>query len=132
MPFQVIQPPSEEQALAAASVEIVKAGEKLGLNLDVQGFISAWVTGVRVLVERDAEGEIVTLCLMALGKTWTRQNYTANLLELVGNDPDGMLDYAKNIAAALGVIALFHDATEPFPTPVDGVVKRTVHQYNLQ
>lgn len=132
MSFHVIQPPSEEKALAEAGLEIVKAATSMGLNFDVQGFITAWVSGVRVLVERNEEGAIVTLCLLALGKTWTRQDYTASILELSGNNTDGLFEYARNIAAALGVTSLYRDTTEPFPRPINGVIKRTITQYVLQ
>lgn len=132
MSFQVIQPPSEEKALAEVGLEIVKAAATMGLNFDVQGFITAWVSGTRVLVERNTEGSIATLCLLALGKTWTRQDYTATILELSGGNTDGMFEFARNIAAALGVTSLYRDTTEPFPTPINGIIKRTVTQYVLQ
>lgn len=131
MPFHVIQPPADESKLATAGQEIFLAAQKLGLNLDVEGFLHAWLTGLRVLVERK-DGEIVGLCLMALGKRWTSQDFTASVLELRGDDHDGLLEFAKQIAAAMGADSLFHQTTEPFPREVDRKIIHTVTQYLLQ
>lgn len=132
MPFQVVQPPADQSRLAEAGKEVFVAAQRVGLNLDAEGFLHAWITGVRVLVERDQAGEIVTLCLMALGKRWTNQDFTASILELRGNDHDGMLEFAKQIAAAMGASSMFHQTTEPFPREVDGKIVHSVTQYILQ
>lgn len=132
MPFLVIQPPADENRLAEAGKEIYEAGIRLGLSMDVEGFIHSWVTGLRVLAERNAEGAITGLCLMALGKRWTRQDYTASILELRGEDHDAMLEFAKQIASAMGATSLFHETSPPFPTPVDGKITRTVTEFILQ
>lgn len=132
MPFVVIQPPADETKLAEVGKEVYEAAVKLGLNVDVEGFIQSWVTGLRVLAERDEEGVICGICLMALGKRWTRQDYTASVLELRGRDHSEMLEFAKQIAAALGAISLYHETSDPFLTAVDGRVERTVTEFILQ
>lgn len=132
MPFVAIQPPADEARLAEVGKEIYEAANRMGLDMDIEGFIHAWLTGLRVLAERSAGGAITGLCLMALGKKWTRQDYTASILELRGEDHDAMLEFAKQIASAMGATSLFHETSPPFPTPVDGKITRTVTEFILQ
>lgn len=147
MSFHVIAPPAEiktlmdngksvEEAIDATGANLVELGkpvwlasQKLGMTLDVPGFLYSWLGGTRVLAEKDEKGEIVTLAFMTVGRKWTVQDHSATLLELRGRNPAGMLEFAKQIAAALGARVLYHeDRTVPRE---DGVVEHIVLAYKV-
>lgn len=147
MSFHVIAPPSDIKVMidngktideavehAGANIaEIAKpvwlAAKKLGLTLDVPGFLYAWIGGTRVLVEKDDKGEIATVAFMTVGRKWTANDNSATVLELAGRDPQGMLEFAKQIAAALGARVLYHeDHRNQRP---DGIVEHVVLEYRV-
>lgn len=111
MPFTVIQPPADETKFAEVGRELFDAAGKLGIKLNFEGFLMAWVNGTRALVERVPAGEIVGLALMSVGHRWVPEGFTATILAMEGN-VDSMLEFAKTIAAALGASALFYEASE--------------------
>ena len=107
MTFSVIAPPGDEQKLRDVGLEIVQAGKRLGFTMNPEGFLMAWVgESMRVLVDRDEKGEIVGILMLACGQRWLHNDFTASVLGVQGRDEDGLIDYAKNIAAAIGAIAL--------------------------
>lgn len=106
--FKVMQPPADEVALAETGKEIIAAAIELGMNPDTQGFLLAWINGTRVAVEKDSTGKIIGLALIALGKRWVQNDFTATLLDMRGENRDGMLEFVKQICAVLGVTSLFH------------------------
>lgn len=108
MPFTVIQPPADETKFAEVGRELFEAAGKLGVKLNFEGFLMAWVNGTRALVERDPAGAIVSLALMTVGHRWVPEGFTATILAIEGN-VDTMLEFAKTIAAALGASALFYE-----------------------
>jgi hypothetical protein len=110
--YQVLQPPTEEAAFAERGKEIVAAAKALGMKLDTEGFLIAWVNGTRVLVERDADQQIIAMALVAVGKRWVKDDFTATVLELRGIHPDMMLGFVMQIAAALGAASVFHQPDE--------------------
>jgi hypothetical protein len=130
MPFNVIQPPAEEQKLAEVGRELFEAAKKLGIKLDLQGFIFAWANGTRVLVERSPAGEIVSLALMTVGHRWTHDDFTATLLHFEGNTA-GLLEFAKTIANALGAKTLFYEKDKP-STGAEGELLHTIIETRLQ
>lgn len=125
MPFTVIPPPAEinallnngatlpsavEQAgsqLAEIAKPVASAAERLGITLDVPGFLYAWINGTRVLVEKDAAGQIVGMAFLAVGKKWVSHDDSATLLEMRGGDRAGMIEFAKSIAGAVGARYLY-------------------------
>lgn len=107
MPFQVIQPPKDEERFAQAGKEIFAAAKARGLTLDPEGFLMAWVSGTRVVVERDAEGAIIGLGLVTVGKRWLQSDFTATVLFFEGSDE--LFGFLKQICAALGATALFYE-----------------------
>lgn len=111
MPFTVIQPPADETKFAEVGRELFEAAGKLGIKLNFEGFLMAWVNGTRALVERAPTGEIVGLALMSVGHRWVPEGFTATILAMEGN-VETMLEFAKTIATALGASSLFYEAAE--------------------
>lgn len=107
MPFAVLQPPKDEAQFAELGKEIYQAAKKLGLNMDAEGFLLAWVGGTRVFVERAADGQIVGLGLVALGKRWVQSDFTASALFFSGTDQ--LMDFILQICHALGATSLFKE-----------------------
>lgn len=130
MPFNVIQPPADEKKLAEVGRELFEAAAKLGIKLDLQGFIFAWANGTRVLIERSASGEILSLALMTVGHRWTHDDFTATLLHFEGNTA-GLLEFAKTIANALGAKSLFYEKDKPSPG-TDDMLLHTIVELRLQ
>lgn len=106
--FKVIQPPADEKILAETGKRIISAALDLGMTPDTQGFLMAWINGTRVVIEEDGTGKIVGLALLALGKRWVQNDFTATILGIKGENFDGMLDFIKQICAVMGVTSLFH------------------------
>ena len=132
MTFSVIAPPGDEQKLRDVGLEIVQAGKRLGFTMNPEGFLMAWVgESMRVLVDRDEKGEIVGILLLACGQRWLHNDFTASVLGVQGRDEEGLIDYAKNIAAAIGAKMFFRELriTETLP---DGTQRHTVLGTPLQ
>lgn len=130
MSFHVIQPPADESAFGKSGVELFEASVKLGLELDAQGFLYAWSSGTRVVVERDEEGTIIGILLMAVGQRWVAKDFTASVMVVVGNR-EPLLEYSRNIASALGATSMYVEQEET-ETLANGDVRRTVIEHKLQ
>ena len=109
MSYHVLQPPTDGEAFKTLGKEIFDASRELGMTLDAEGFLFAWVNGTRVIAERDATGKIIGLALLAVGKRWHASDFTASLLEMKSPDMDGMMDFAKQMCAVMGASSLFAD-----------------------
>lgn len=131
--FSVVAPSGDEQKLAEQGQELLKAAAALGFNLHAEGFLYAWVDGVRVIVDRDEEdnGTIVGMLLMACGARWIEDDFTASVLGAMGRDEHGLVEYARNIAAALGATSLFVESGLS-KQQEDGSIHRTVIEYKVQ
>ena len=107
MPFRVIQPPSDQTQFTAEGKRWYEAAKALGIELDAEGFLYSWVEGVRVVVE-EVDSEIKGFIMLAAGKRWTHSDSTATILvmETIG-DEEGLLEFVKQIASALGATELF-------------------------
>lgn len=112
MPFLAVQPPADESKLAEVGKELYDAAHTLGIQLEIQGFLMAWLNGTRVLIERDADGKIVSMALLACGQRWTHNDFKASLLAIAGNI-EPMLEFVKQICSALGATSLFYELEEP-------------------
>lgn len=147
MGFHVIPPPSQVQTLmsqgktvseavdicgsnmAEVGKPIWTAAQKLGMSLDVPGFLYSWLSGTRVLVEKDDKDNIVTLAFMTVGRKWTVDDSSATILELQGKSPEDMLEFAKQIAAALGARVLYHE--DHINVREDEVLEHIVLEYRI-
>lgn len=130
MPYSVLQPPKDEAAFAALGKEIYEAGKAFGLNLDPEGFLFSWANGTRVLVERDAEGKIVGLVLMALGKRWIQSDFTATVLYYNGSE--GLLEFTLQIAHALGATSLYRETGMLTRNHAQKLTTHEVTEHHLQ
>lgn len=107
--IDVEAPPKDDEKLKEKAKELVTAAIRLGLGIEPQGFIVAWATGVRVIVDRDDEtGEVVGMAFLAVGQRWTDSLDKATLLRVIG-DLDKILAFAKTVAKAAGSVSLFHE-----------------------
>lgn len=113
MSFTVVQPPKDENEFAELGKQLVEAGRALGMQLEAEGFLFAWIGGTRVLIEKTEAGEIVSMALVTIGKRWTHNDTTATVLLMEGNR-EPMLEFVKQIASALGATELF--VQNPLPT----------------
>jgi hypothetical protein len=107
MSFHVIPPPKDEKLLAEVGKELVQAAFNLGVPIQPEGFLYAWVGGVRAVVERNAEGKIITLAMMQVGKLWTENRLTGTVLILEGASREPMIEYLKSLCAMMGATEMF-------------------------
>ena len=128
MPFAVIQPPENDDMLAETGKMLIEAAKNLGIDLDPEGFLFAWLSGCRVIVERDASNAIISMALVTVGKRWTHNDTTATVLRLEGNRTE-LLEFIRHIASALGARELFVQA--PFPLEKDDRTEYMVTGYRL-
>ena len=128
MPFRVVQPPTNQEEFAELGKRLFAAAQALGIPLDPEGFLYSWVNGTRVVVEEVGD-EIRGFAMLAAGKRWTHNDTTATVLLMEGNR-EPMLEFVKQIAAALGATELFVQN----PLPVQRLKHReyTVIGYELQ
>lgn len=100
MSFHVLAPPSDEQKFAEQAKALLTDAARLGMNLDPLGFLQAWASTTRVVVEKQ-EGVIVSMALVVSGMQWTRNQETATVLEIRGNVAP-LLDFVKSMVIAMG------------------------------
>lgn len=107
MPFRVVQPPTNQEEFAELGKRLFAAAQALGIPLDPEGFLYSWVNGTRVVIE-EVDDEIKGFAMLAAGKRWTHNDTTATVLVFESSgDVDGLLEFLKQIAAALGSTELF-------------------------
>ncbi len=107
MSFRVVQPPTNQDEFAALGKRLFAAAQALNLPLDPEGFLYSWVNGTRVVVE-EVNDEIKGFAMLAAGKRWTHNDTTATVLVMESSgDEAGLLEFLKQIAAALGSTELF-------------------------
>ncbi len=107
MSFRVVQPPTNQDEFAALGKRLFAAAQALNLPLDPEGFLYWWVNGTRVVVE-EVNDEIKGFAMLAAGKRWTHNDTTATVLVMESSgDEAGLLEFLKQIAAALGSTELF-------------------------
>lgn len=107
MSFRVVQPPSNQEEFTELGKRLYAAAQALNLPLDPEGFLYSWVNGTRVVVEEVGD-EIKGFAMLAAGKRWTHNDTTATVLVMESSgDKAGLLEFLKQIAAALGSTELF-------------------------
>lgn len=107
MPFRVVQPPSNQEEFTELGQRLFAAAQALNIPLEPEGFLYSWVNGSRVVIEEVGD-EIKGFAMLAAGKRWTHNDTTASVLVMESSgDEDGLLDFLKQIAAALGSTELF-------------------------
>lgn len=131
MSMEVVQPPKDEARFAEVGKELFAAARDLGMNLEVDGFLNAWISGMRVIVERDDQSrKIVGMVLLRQGMQWNKNRHTASVLEIRGVDLNRLMEFTKQVAAAMGTESLFVESADMLPV----LLKRTIEsmtQYQL-
>ena len=110
MRLETIAPPGSEEAVAEQGAELVRAGKALGLDLEYQGFLMAWIgTGVRVFVARGEDKAIEGMLLLAIGERWVSNDFSSSVLALAGEHQEELLGFAINVAKAIVATKLYYE-----------------------
>jgi hypothetical protein len=90
--------------------------EKLGIKVEREGFVQAWVTGdCKMIIEAGEVGTPITsAAILAHGKKWTDSTMSATILELAG-DRKKIVEYCCNLATAFQCTQLFYEALPDEP-----------------
>lgn len=115
--------------LAEIARPIWEAAQKLGMKLDVAGFLYAWLSGTRVMAEKNTEGEIITLALVHVGEKWTHAENSATILELRGANVEAMVEFIEQVAAAMSATVLYREVSQELQP--DGTTLHKVIGYPL-
>lgn len=102
MTFSVVQPPKDEAKFAEVGKELFEASSRLGMTIEVEGFLHAWVAGTRVVVDRDDSGQITTLAMIAVGKRWVDNEHKATVL-LWSGDREKLIAFVRQIGGMMGL-----------------------------
>lgn len=105
----VIAPPSTDEGLHQVGRRIVEAGQKLGIHLEPEGFLYAWVSGTRVIVIEDADKNITSMALMTYGMRWVDSDSVATILRLEGDQQEELLKFCATLATGLGATQLVYE-----------------------
>lgn len=129
MSFSLINPPEDQAGLEILTFELMAAAEALGLTLDQEGFITSWLSGTKILIERDADDKIVSMAFMVHGQKWFDNQPTATILRAEGNR-EKIIEYAKSIASVLGVKKIYYELND-FKENEDGSIENTVRMEKI-
>lgn len=122
MSFHVIAPPSDEAKFAEVAKQILEDAVRLGMVLEANGFLNAWSTNTRVVVEKQ-EGVVVSMAMVASGMQWNQGRATATVLEIRGNI-EATLEFVKLMATAMGAGVLITEKRDFLPSVVEKVLAR--------
>lgn len=131
MSFKIIKVPREQEEISRVGLEIVVAANDLGKPVDSDGFLRAWLSGTKVLAEHDDKGNIIGLAYMVSGRRWFEDFDTATLLNVVGKNREGMMEFAKSIASASGAYSMIYDTGDEQKLP-DGTVRHFIDEVILE
>jgi hypothetical protein len=114
MNVSVAMPPAigsaSQDVVNAAAMDMLKAAAALDVELDVQGFLQAWMTdGVRVFIARDGD-EVRGFGLMVYGRRWHDARITASVLVAKGPGREKLLEFMMDTAKVLGAEVMFFEA----------------------
>lgn len=113
MAFHVLNPPQSQEEMAEIGKEILTFSHAHGEPMEVEGFLHAWISGMRVAVERDdSSNEIISLGIFSAGRRWDREATTASVLKCLGNKKQ-MLDFIRTLSLAIGASAIIYQEDEP-------------------
>lgn len=108
MSIDVVMPPRENDLeLVEKAKEILFAATDLGMNINVEGFIMAWASGTKVVVEYDDDEKIVSVGIITIGKRWTNNDVSAHVLTMAGNK-DKLIDYFIKMCQISDATSLFY------------------------
>lgn len=106
--IKTLKPPKDEKQLIELAFEIIIASESLGIHLDKDNFINAWVNGIRVIADVDKEQDKITsIAFVAHGPRWFDPTPTATILTMAG-DIEKLVAYIRDMCSILGVESLMY------------------------
>lgn len=124
MPYEVVQPPKDDEELKVKGYELIKLSADLGRAVDIEGFVQSWLGGVRVIIERDDNNTPTGIVYLALGRRWLFQDTTASILYINVKDTEKTLDFIKTLCNAMGADVLYMQDEEPISeTPKEKAYK---------
>ena len=107
-----ILPPSSEDQVKTTLDKLHSAATALGLSLDLDGFVRAWLSdSTRVVVAYEGE-TAVGFGIMAFGRRYFDPNMTASVLLAEGPARQEVLVFLLDMARVLGAQTLFYEARE--------------------
>lgn len=113
MPFKVIPPPANDKDFQEVGQRIIELTYKTGRPVDVEGFLHAWISGIRVIIETDNDGKDIGLAYAAMGDRWLYMDRTVSILYQNVKDKAGFMSFVESIATAMGASKLIIEADEP-------------------
>lgn len=113
MPFKVIPPPANDKDFQEVGQRIIELTHKTGRPVDVEGFLHAWISGIRVIIETDSDGKDIGLAYAAMGDRWLYMDRTVSILYQNVKDKAGFMSFVESIATAMGASKLIIEADEP-------------------
>lgn len=133
MKLEVISPPGDEKLLAEIGAALVNEAKDLGLNMDYEGFLMAWIgTGVRVIVARESDGSVKGILLLAIGQRWLHNDFSSSVLAINGVYKEEMLEFAVNMAKAIGATKMYVELEESTNVKSNGDIERIMLEKRLQ
>lgn len=108
----LIAPKNDEQKLADMGKEIVEAANRLGSPVQVEGFIMAWLSQVKVVVERDVTGKIVSLAFFTGGPRWIDAEVAVHILRNDGNF-ELLMQTIMTVAKGMGAEYVYYQELNP-------------------
>lgn len=131
--IKVIQPPADEETLSEVGQAIVESAVKFDMHIEPVGFLTAWVTGTRVIVKVNEADEIQALVLLTFGRRWIANDTTATILAYGGAseaDVKETVEFSKQIAAAQGCRCIFIEEPDLQVLP-NGAIAHVVIEHTL-
>lgn len=104
-----VMPPKEETAVKAALDKVLAVVKHLKLSLNAEGLVHAWLSdNTRVVVAYEAE-EPVGFAIMAFGRRYFDDTFTASVLLVEGSARKEMLVFLRDMAQMLGAERMFYE-----------------------
>ncbi|MCM1516212.1 MAG: hypothetical protein NC080_07380 [Paraprevotella sp.] len=130
MPFEVIPPPENEDKLKTVGQRIISASYALDRPIDIEGFLHAWISGIRVILETDNDGKDIGIAFCAMGDRWLYKDRAVSVMFKNVKDEQGFFSFVKSVAVALGAKTLIVEADQPLQK-LEGEVVQAVREISL-
>ena len=109
MPFIVVAPPDTDEALAETGRKILETALSYGHRIDTEGFLQAWIRGVRVFAETDDKGDYIGVAFVMMGDRWLFTDRAASVLLALVKDKDGLIQFVRSVATAMGASKVIYE-----------------------
>jgi len=105
-------PSSDVEKVKLDAVKLIEAASAVGVSMDLQGFVTSWLSdSVRVVVAYE-EDKVTGFGLMSSGRRYFDDKLTASILVAQGPARKDVLQYLLEMARILGAQLLFYEGTE--------------------